>query len=644
MPVKNLETELLEELSSEYRVGDVIRSEPGRFVVAVSGSINRDAVGSSMVAIIDTSGLGGTRFSRYLEASFFDQPNLLKISGVRKLGTAGRTFPYMISATPDVSLAEFVQPKPPPPSVIIDISQQILTGLASVHSENLVYCALAASTTWRIGREWKLSDYGQLRVPGVEDLKESRRLLTDREIAAPPELYFGRVSPAWDVWSFGVLLGKILKPRRARLPAVSSVSVPPEIEELVAGCSDPDPEARPTIEALLAFFKTAAEKWTDTPETPVTEVHADAACGLITTINEPESRGAHNSVGHETDQSESPHELAMAQSVGQTSNLSGSFQSDRLEASPALPDDNDSNRINRPLSEGLAADSAPDELTALDSRRNPPDQPVNDLEVSGYKPLEISSGRSFGQHKSLNWRPAAYPGGRPVEQESISPAKIITGCAVIAGIFVAFFSFGRRPPEVRSNATGPTVVPSTSLGSQSHATEASSKPAAAPASSDPADLPNAGDATYPDEDKKTQIVAVLDQWAAATRNRNVADQVNCYGSMVDTYYGRHHVTSSELQAEKSRDFSEIGPVKRFEIRNLRFDLLKPEWAVVSFDKHWAFGETGSYSGSAREQLVLRAFGDQWKITSERELKVYSVQKRRGAREAFEADRPSGTNS
>ncbi|MDQ6676205.1 MAG: hypothetical protein M3Z09_02795, partial [Acidobacteriota bacterium] len=117
---------------------------------------------------------------------------------------------------------------------------------------------------------------------------------------------------------------------------------------------------------------------------------------------------------------------------------------------------------------------------------------------------------------------------------------------------------------------------------------------------------------------RAQITAVLNKWVDSTRERNVAEQVECYAPVVDQLFGAKAVSSQQLRREKERVFSMIGNVERFEINNVTLNRITPSWAVVSFDKSWSF-PSRHFAGSTKEEMVLRPFHGEWKISSEREI-------------------------
>lgn len=128
------------------------------------------------------------------------------------------------------------------------------------------------------------------------------------------------------------------------------------------------------------------------------------------------------------------------------------------------------------------------------------------------------------------------------------------------------------------------------------------------------------------EDSEAAISSLLTQWVSATRTRDVDRKVACYAPVVDRFYGQRSVPSSRLRAQEESIFSRIGPVRKFEIRNVKFNRVGPQWAVVSFDKEWEFGSKSHWAGSAREEVILRPVRGEWKIASQREVKLYWANK------------------
>lgn len=92
--------------------------------------------------------------------------------------------------------------------------------------------------------------------------------------------------------------------------------------------------------------------------------------------------------------------------------------------------------------------------------------------------------------------------------------------------------------------------------------------------------------------------------------------------MVDQFYGWQKVSAGRILREKRRQFSQIGKVRGFDISNVRVNRNATDRATVSLDKTWDFGQDSRFAGSERAQLNLAKLNGDWRITSEREMKVY----------------------
>lgn len=118
------------------------------------------------------------------------------------------------------------------------------------------------------------------------------------------------------------------------------------------------------------------------------------------------------------------------------------------------------------------------------------------------------------------------------------------------------------------------------------------------------------------------LVNELNTWVAATKRADMASNMACYADRVERFYNARDLTRGELEQDKEKQFGDIKSVKYFRIDKIKYDLLRPDHAVVSFDKHWEFiGPTGT-EGLARSELTFRKVNQDWRITGERDLHVY----------------------
>ncbi|MBF0426266.1 MAG: SUMF1/EgtB/PvdO family nonheme iron enzyme [Magnetococcales bacterium] len=171
---------------------------------------------------------------RELVASRFDHPNLLRYltHGVCRVGRHEMLFLVMDVA--EARLDAVLQQGVLDPRQARILAWDLATGLAYLHGQRACYVHrdLKPGNVLYLAGRWKLADFGLLRAVGERAL-HSRTLLGTPDYA-PPEAHAGVVTPAWDLWSLGMLLVESLTgldPARA-----GTVPLPPPFAELVAGC------------------------------------------------------------------------------------------------------------------------------------------------------------------------------------------------------------------------------------------------------------------------------------------------------------------------------------------------------------------------------------------------------------------------
>src|SRR5258707_611232 len=113
--------------------------------------------------------------------------------------------------------------------------------LEYLHQYGLVFCGLRTEAIWKNGNDWLLADFRELRVAGEATPRDMQHALA-RNPEVPPEAFQGIISPAWDVWSLGVLLRTVLTPEPHHVPGslsapmtnmAQNVSLPAALDEIV---------------------------------------------------------------------------------------------------------------------------------------------------------------------------------------------------------------------------------------------------------------------------------------------------------------------------------------------------------------------------------------------------------------------------
>jgi hypothetical protein len=122
--------------------------------------------------------------------------------------------------------------------------------------------------------------------------------------------------------------------------------------------------------------------------------------------------------------------------------------------------------------------------------------------------------------------------------------------------------------------------------------------------------------------EQTQLNSSLDKWITATNARDVEQQMNYYAPKVNSYYQVRNASPDLVRAEKKRVFERANVVD--------IQTGKPEItlsrdgrsAKMRFRKKYAIKEgQKSRSGEVIQELQWIKSGDDWKIVSERDVKV-----------------------
>jgi len=154
------------------------------------------------------------------------------------------------------------------------IVQAIASGLAYLHSESITHRDLKPANVLRVNNDWKISDFGIARKMGSESGTLTTSL-TGTPIYMPPEVYEAqkenaavKVSPAWDMWSLGVMIVEMLT---GELPFNGLADIlqmkikikgnlPAPFDEIVSGCLCESTTQRLTAHQVLNLLNTPINK------------------------------------------------------------------------------------------------------------------------------------------------------------------------------------------------------------------------------------------------------------------------------------------------------------------------------------------------------------------------------------------------
>ena len=101
----------------------------------------------------------------------------------------------------DDSLESYLKVNKPPLTVelVSNLVQHLAKGLAYIHGQGIIHRDLKPANILLVGENCKLADFGIAR-----SLQDGTSTYTTKQLGSPaymsPESYYGKISPAWDLW------------------------------------------------------------------------------------------------------------------------------------------------------------------------------------------------------------------------------------------------------------------------------------------------------------------------------------------------------------------------------------------------------------------------------------------------------------
>jgi|SRR5215213_2240693 len=126
---------------------------------------------------------------------------------------------------------------------------------------------------------------------------------------------------------------------------------------------------------------------------------------------------------------------------------------------------------------------------------------------------------------------------------------------------------------------------------------------------------------------KSEVSEKVDDWADTLESGNLDAHLSNYADRLDYYYNSRGVSLETVRGDKQRAFESFDDF-HVEIDNLRVTPdASGEKATAVFDKKWEFeGSDRRNKGKAQSQLQLTKINGAWRVTGEKDLKVYYTEK------------------
>jgi ketosteroid isomerase-like protein len=206
---------------------------------------------------------------------------------------------------------------------------------------------------------------------------------------------------------------------------------------------------------------------------------------------------------------------------------------------------------------------------------------------------------------------------RPKSNALIIPLTIAATVLVLAVVGLGAWLL---LSDKQSAANGNTRV---DRQSRTTNTQTTSSPAAsaAPTAASPTPTPSPVNVAAVRE----EVTDALNGWADSSTQRDIERQMSYYADTLDVYYTKTNVSASVVRMDRQRAYDTFSTLD-IELSNVQITPdATAQRATVVLDKTWSFeGEEKSTSGSVQQELRLAKIDGRWRITGEKDLQVYYV--------------------
>jgi len=209
----------------------------------------------------------GRQLDELIAATNLHHPSLLNCFHAGATRLANTEHLYLVMELAD----EGLQPKLDssgvlPPAEVVELTRSMAQGLAYLHERGHVHRDVKPANILRVGNVWKLSDFGTVRQ--ANDADHLTSVVVGTRDYMPSESFDGIVTPAWDVWSLGVLVLRCLTgqspyPNASGQQLVRAVlnsepvlpdNLPAPFSDILRGCLTRDYQRRCTAQQVVTML------------------------------------------------------------------------------------------------------------------------------------------------------------------------------------------------------------------------------------------------------------------------------------------------------------------------------------------------------------------------------------------------------
>jgi serine/threonine protein kinase len=186
-------------------------------------------------------------------------PSLAPVLESGRCEVDGKSLVYVVTERAEAALSGIIPRKTLDPDKVRVIANRVADALSYVHDKGLVHGSVKPSNILLASDEWKLSG------DCVHAAAEAAERVQETGLYDAPEVAEGRVTPASDVWSLGVIVAEALtqlapiRDGSGKGDPVVPGSLPQPFREVVRGCLRSHPAERYKVEQILALLAVTSE-------------------------------------------------------------------------------------------------------------------------------------------------------------------------------------------------------------------------------------------------------------------------------------------------------------------------------------------------------------------------------------------------
>ena len=123
--------------------------------------------------------------------------------------------------------------------------------------------------------------------------------------------------------------------------------------------------------------------------------------------------------------------------------------------------------------------------------------------------------------------------------------------------------------------------------------------------------------------ERERILALMEEWAASLRARDVERNVSFYDDYLDAFYQNPGYTKEDVRANRRKIFNRYSSSMNVTLSNIEvsFDP-SGESAFIAYDNAYEWSGSSGLNGKSRNEMVMKKRGDRWLITSEQHINTY----------------------